>query len=300
MIGLIELLAAGLIVAMAIGVHATIRTLTRPPRRTYSWAVARNRPGDPSELTPSRAYRSWTFTSRGVELPVWDVGGDAAGGPIVIVTPGWGDSRVTMLSRVKGLTQIASRVILWDLPGHGDSPPNARFTLGAREHIDLLALVSAIAGEGSTLPPRIVLYGFSLGAGVSIVAAADAACPACIAGVIAEAPYRVPATPAHSVLRQIGMPFRWNLPIAMVCVSVDAGSGLAWHRFDRAAHAARLKVPLLVIHGTLDAICPSTDGEEIARAAGGTLVAIEGGGHLDLWNDERPAKAIARWLLPTA
>ncbi|MEK6703704.1 MAG: alpha/beta fold hydrolase [Planctomycetota bacterium] len=297
MLGLFELLAVGLVVAMAIGIHATIRTLMRPPRRTYSWAVARGKPGDPRELTPARQYQSWTFTSRGAALPVWDIVGDKPQGPIVVITFGWGDARVTMLQRAGVLARSASRVILWDLPGHGESPREASFTLGTHEHEDLLALLASLtqakSGEAS---PKIVLYGFSLGAGVSIVAAAHSDCPAGVAGVIAEAPYRVPATPARNVLRQMGMPFRWNLPVAMACISLDQGKGLAWRGFDRAAHAAVLKVPLLVIHGTQDPVCPIEDGDEIARVAGGEFVAIEGGGHLDLWNDERAADAIADWL----
>lgn len=282
---------------MAMGVHTTIRTLTRPPRRTYSWAVARGRPGDPRELTPAREYRSWTFASRGAELPVWDIIGDEHEGPIIVITCGWGDARVTMLQRGAVLAKAASRVILWELPAHGDSPKGARFTLGAREHEDLLALIAALGQVKSDEPaPKVVLYGFSLGAGVSIVAAASASCPASVAGVVAEAPYRVPATPARNVLRQIGMPFRWNLPVAMAFIGLELRQGLAWQGFDRALHAAKLKVPLLVIHGTKDPVCPIEDGDEIARIAGGEFVAIEGGGHLDLWNDERAAEAITAWL----
>lgn len=279
------------------GIHTTIRTLTRPPRRTYSWAVARSRPGDPRELTPPREYRSWTFTSRGSHLPVWDIPGDQPGGPVIVVTCGWGDARVTMLQRGGVLARSASRVILWDLPAHGDAPKGARFTLGAREHEDLLALIAALGevkpGESAE---KVVLYGFSLGAGVSIVAAASSQCPACVAGVIAEAPYRVPATPARNVLRQIGMPFRWNLPVALACIGVEVGQGFAWRGFDRALHAARLDVPLLVIHGTNDPVCPIEDGDQIAHAAGAEFVAIEGGAHLDLWNDQKPAQTIASWL----
>ncbi len=43
--GLLTLLGVGLLIAMAFGVWHTARTLGRPPRRTYSWAVARAKPG---------------------------------------------------------------------------------------------------------------------------------------------------------------------------------------------------------------------------------------------------------------
>jgi len=43
--------------------------------------------------------------------------------------------------------------------------------------------------------------------------------------------------------------------------------------------AARVRCPVLVIHGDSDAISPHARGTELATATSGTMVAIEGGGH---------------------
>jgi pimeloyl-ACP methyl ester carboxylesterase len=43
---------------------------------------------------------------------------------------------------------------------------------------------------------------------------------------------------------------------------------------------ARVRRPALVIHGSKDRICPLNSGEALARVTGGTLVALEGAGHL--------------------
>ena len=45
------------------------------------------------------------------------------------------------------------------------------------------------------------------------------------------------------------------------------------------ALAARVRCPVLVIHGQADAISPLARGAELARITGGDLVTIEGGGH---------------------
>ena len=282
MLGLATLLLIGLVLACALGVRVTVRTLTRPPRRTYSWAVARGKAGDPGELFAPRAFREWSFASRGLLLPAWDLTGDDSTGPIVIVTHGWGDSRVTMLARADMLARFASRVVLWDLPGHGDAPGTC--TLGAHEPEDLAALLAALP---ASVP--VVLYGYSLGAGVSIVVAGLPEGRS-VAGVIAEAPYRVPATPAAAVLRQIGMPHRWNLPLALWWI----GGGLGDRGFDRAVHAARVPAPLLVIHAGADEICPIGDGESIAAAAPlGSLLRVPGGDHLGLWNNPETRTIVA-------
>ena len=51
-------------------------------------------------------------------------------------------------------------------------------------------------------------------------------------------------------------------------------------RDETLARAARVRCPVLVIHGRDDAIAPHRHGEELARATGGRLITIEGGGHI--------------------
>lgn len=49
--------------------------------------------------------------------------------------------------------------------------------------------------------------------------------------------------------------------------------------------AARVRCPILVIHGDRDAITPLARGEALAALTGGRLVTIEGGGHIPLTRD---------------
>lgn len=278
MTGLLTLLAIGLTIFWIVAVVYVAWTLTHPPRRTYASAVARGRPGDPSELPgPPRPWSAWTFRTRGLELPVWEIRGDDPGGPTVVLTHGWADSRIGGLVRVPFLAPHVARVVLWDLPGHGEAPGISR--LGTAEVDDLRALLEHLGPDAAP----VVLYGWSLGAGVSVAAAARGAE---IAGVVAEAPYRLPETPARNVVRARGLPWRTNLAPAFWILGTLFGVGPRWRGFDRAAWAARLRCPLLVLHGDCDVVCPAEDGRALAAAApSGRLVAVADGGHNTLWTD---------------
>lgn len=297
MAGLAVLLGVGLFVAYAAAVLLVMLRLRRPPRRTYATAVARGIPGDPRELDQPRRFRAFDLgdvapEARPREIPCWDIEGDDPGGPIVILTPGWGDSRIGALARVSAIAPAASRIFAWDPPGQGDAP--GLCALGTREH-RLLGMLARYAAE---LHDRdVVLQGWSLGAGTSIVTAAGCAkdADARIIGVIAEAPYREAWTPAFRVLDLSGLPWRANGPVAFALLGLRLGVGPRWRGFDRAAHAQRVRVPAVVVHGSEDEVCPIEDGRAIAEAAPrGSLVVIEGGHHNDLWVDPVLAGRMAK------
>ncbi len=272
--GLAVLLALGGVIYALILILGTNWKLRHPPRRTYAAALARNLPSDPSELETPLAFESWTFRSRNLDLPVWDIKGSNPDGPVIILTPGWGDSRIGALVRTPYLAEHASRIIAWDMPGHGEAPGTS--TLGVREPQDLCALIEHLGCP-------VVLYGWSLGAGVSIAAAAEPNISSRVPAVIAEAPYRFPETPARNVLRAAHLPSGFSLTGAMWTLGL---TGKGRRNFDRCAHAARLSCPLLVIHGRHDPVCPPDDGRAIADAApDGSFALIDPGDHNRLWTD---------------
>ncbi|MBL8876021.1 MAG: alpha/beta hydrolase [Phycisphaerae bacterium] len=297
MMGLLLLLALGLGLYASFLIASTYSTLRFPRRRTYSWAVSRGVPGDPGELTPALAFRRFGFESRGRRLIAWDIDGNCPTGPVAVLTHGWSDSKVGALARVSALAPMCSRIVAWDLPGHGESPGACE--LGMREGEDLVALLESLDGPGSA---RIVLFGWSLGAGVSLVAGNQWQNRDRLAGVIAEAPYRLVETPARNVMRAQRSPWRLNLPIAIWLIRRRAGvSAGALAQFDRAGWARELPCPLLVLYGTDDVVCPLEDARAIANAkAGGMLVEIEGARHNDVWarpgTRERAIDAVRQFL----
>lgn len=306
-LGLIIVLGEGLALAWCLLLVVTARTLSRPPRRGEGYAVARSLPLDPTDAARALgverpvAFSQWTFaSSAGQSLPVWDIIAHRPDGPTLIFTHGWGESRHTSLARLAAWLPCCSRVVMWDLPGHADTARGASFRLGTREVDDLRRLIDVVAGERRDAPSGvpIVLHGYSLGAGISIAAAVD---DPRVVGVIAEAPYRLPTTPARNVLRSRAMPHRSNLVPSLAALGLTWGLGTRWLRadgpFDRAAWATRLSQPLLVIVGSRDEICPPEESRAIAQAAPrGRLVMIDGAAHTDVWSTPSFAEHAARTI----
>jgi len=309
------LLAAGAVLAWALVVLHTAWMITHPPRRGYTYAVAKGLPSNPGEIPSAaggpRPFREWSLRGTpsrpgapGPTIAGWDITGDDPDGPIVVFSHGWGESRVHALTRLPALARHARRVVLYDLRGHGESEGASH--LGTAEVGDLLAVLATVStpdehDSATASAPPVVLAGFSLGAGVSIAAAATAArAEPTIAAVIAEAPYRFPATPAARVLEAAALPHRLTLAPALALLGVLSGQGVRWGAtrldgglpaFDRAALARALPCPLLVLHATQDAVVPVEDARAIADAAlGGRLICIDGAGHTDAWTNQ-PSRA---------
>lgn len=280
------LLGVGLVISCSLLVLRTWWGLTRPRRRGYAYAVSRGLPGDPGELPTPREYQDHVLTpdSATPALTLWSIAGDAPGGSVVIFSHGWGQSRHSVLPRLSALAPRASCIIAWDLPGHGESQGVSH--LGAATDLQALERVVRWARETFELP--VVLHGYSLGAGLSVALAASH--PELSSRVIAEAPYRLPVTPARAVLAQQGLPHGWSLSLSLTL----AGVGRA-DLFDRAPMAARVQCPLLVLHGSDDDIAPPQDGRDIAAAAPeGRFVSVPGGGHTTLWTDPAQREACER------
>lgn len=314
-LGLLLVLGIGLVIGWVLLVGYTAWMLTHPPRRSYAWAVARSLPGAPDELriagaAPASAearvaFESWNLRSRGRDLPVWEVAGRRADGPVVIMSHGWGDSRTVMLAsgRVEALLPLASKIVLWDMPGHGDAPGVC--SLGEGEPADLAELAARVAGRGDAAA-GLVLYGFSLGAAVTMKALPRIA--GGVRGIVLEAPYVAPVIPARNVMHLRGLPWRSNIAPGLLLARVLHGCGgpaWPWRRLERPPFPwlieAVIDRPVLIVHGVDDAVSPVEGARAIASVLPKvTLFEVEGGRHTTLWTDPRvrdqTASAVAGFI----
>lgn len=293
MTGLLLFLGLGFVLAWALVVAITWWTLTRPPRRGYGTAVARGMPGDPSEMDEPATFETVTLASG--HGNAWMILGDEPEGCVIVATHGWGRARQDALARFDAVRGICSWFIAWDMPGHGEA--GGVSYLGLRERRALERVLEATTGS---IDRPVVLWGWSMGAGVSIDSAVHRAERSRLCGVIAEAPYGVPSTPARNVLAASALPHRLTLRPALWLIGLLAGNP-AWRGFDRILLAERLTLPLLVLHGSDDAVSPVEDGRAIANAApSGQLCEIPSGTHNGLWTDNGSRQvsrdAIARFL----
>lgn len=154
------------------------------------------------------------------------------------------------------------RVLMVDYSGYGGNPGTPS---EAAAYEDAVAAFDWLVGDGVP-EERIVLYGESLGAAVALGLAERRSC----GGVVAQSAFASLSSMAWEV-------YPW-LPL---------GGLLARGAFPSARRAARLEVPLLVVHGRRDRIVPFSQGESLHRAAleGSAEVEflpIDAAGHNDL------------------
>lgn len=259
---------------MLLGAAGVLYGLSHPPRTTLGRAIARGLPADPGDM--GLPFDETVLQlSDGRTTPAWILPGHDADGPVILVTHGWGDSRYGAQLWVPLLLPHASRIVVYDMRGHGDSAaPTSR--CGLVEPDDLLALADQIAAR------RFVFFGYSMGACVSLVAAAKDAQAARdrVVGVIGDGIYRrwdEPVVGMFRLRRWPRQPMMWLAGLWMRATSAE------FRRFDRAGWAAKLGCPLLLLHGGDDPICPYDSAAEVAAAAPRCeLVTFHGGGHLDL------------------
>ena len=138
-------------------------------------------------------------------------------------------------------------------PGSGGSPGEAEIFSDALEIFDRLN------GEGE----RIILYGESLGTGVATYVAAEREA----AALILEAPF----TAATDIAADT---YPW-VPVTL----------LMRDQFRSRDRIARVNEPLLVVHGTADAVVPFHYGRALFDAANEPkrFEALEGASHSNLW-----------------
>ncbi|MDF1809144.1 MAG: alpha/beta hydrolase [Phycisphaerales bacterium] len=295
-IGLLQLLSVGLILYLFILIIYTMWGLTHPHRQTYASAMSKKLPGDPSELDNPLEYEERVVTGSRGKIYTWIIKGKKIDGPTVVMTHGWGSSRLGGLKRLSPIVDLANEVILWDLPGHGDS--QGITNLGSSEHHDLKMIIEQCVDADSK---GVVLYGWSMGAGVSLAAATENKDAFPIIGVICESPYILPQTPALNVIKLRGVPYRFNVKPAIQLIGILFGVGRKWNGFPRDEICKQVNQPVLIIHGDQDPVCPISDGQQISDSAPNSkMITIEGGGHNNLWTDsvfvEQMKKTIASFL----
>lgn len=276
-LGLLQLLAIGALGAWIFAVVYTAWSLLHPPRRTYAWALHRGVPGDPSELDDPLLFELLEIQSNNRMLNAWKIGAHHPEAPRLVLVHGWGSSSIGALKRIPHIAHHASEIITIDLPGHGESTGTSQ--MGATEHADLDALLSSLDDSKPT-----IVYGWSMGAGIALRFARDYKDQHNIRAVIAESPYIHAETPARNVINLRGLPTKLNLKPAIMLMGILKGVGPKWQGFARDQIASGLQVPLLLIHGIEDPVCPLSDAEQIqSKAPDAVLIEIPGAGHNNLW-----------------
>lgn len=237
-----------------------------PPRRLHR-QTPRTALGVPYERVRLR-------TSDGVTLSAWYVpppGGTAAARGVVIVCHGYYGNRETMLPYLAFLQRAGYAALLFDFRAHGWSG-GTMATFGRKEPLDLRAALDWAEGHPvlGTLP--LALLGESMGASVSLLAAAD---DPRVCAVVADSPY---ATFARAVEGRFRLAFG---PAATFVgpKAQRAGERMLGVPADAIAPVDAVRRiaprPVLLIHGQEDELIAPENSRLIRDAAPETVTLWE-------------------------
>lgn len=247
--------------------YGVVKEALHPERRTVGWALGRGSPADPAVWdVPSR---EWCHGFDGASCPVFDMGVEDPGAPTAILIHGFARSRFDSLARLGPILPRFQRVLLPDLPGHGDAIGRST-RLGADED----AFIESLVLTATTGP--VVLVGHSLGATIAVHAATRDGLASRVHGILALAPYERLRTPLGARLDLRGMP---RGPLLGPAIAALAALGVR-ERSTRAA-AERVACPIAVLAGELDPVTPVEEARAIANAATTSRFAILAHGRHD-------------------
>lgn len=202
-------------------------------------------------------------TADGLDLLAWYAPPGAPGAPVIAYFHGNAGTVALRAGRVRPYLDAGLGVLLLEYRGYGGNP-------GAPSETGLFAdaagAAAFLAARGIG-PERTVAYGESLGSGVAVWLAHDAAAKrAPLAAVVLEAGFSSAADLAqhhYSIL-----PARW----------------LVRDRYQSITRIGAIGAPLLMIHGTHDPVVPLVFARRLFDQAGEPKAfrLLDGGGHDDL------------------
>src|SRR3954467_4138225 len=195
-------------------------------------------------------------TADGEKVIAWHVPAKP-GHPVILYFHGNGDFLAGFFGRFHDLIADGTGIVAVSYRGYAGSSgyPSERGLLN-----DAAAAYAFTVARYDAA--RIVAWGFSLGTGVAVALAAEKP----VGRLILEAPYTSTADIAASLF--------WYMPVRLVMRD----------QFRSDERIARVKVPLLVMHGTDDHAIPIRFGERLFALAHEPkrFVKIPGGGHENL------------------
>ncbi len=214
---------------------------------------------DPADTRAPMMQRVSAETADGLVLEGW-WHTPAPGRPAVVYFQGNGGSIAGRDEKARRLVERGYGVLLAGYRGYGGNP-------GAPSEIGLIedgrAWVDRVLALGVP-SSRILLYGESLGSGVAVALALERP----VGGIVLEAPY--------TSIADIAAERYWFAPVRR----------LIRDPFDTRSRLPGVTVPVLIVHGTEDAVIPIAHGETLFALAREPkrFVRLPGANHSDLFD----------------
>ena len=275
--------------SLAIVAHYFIEEFSRPhielPETALNWGMPLSSPGEP----PPALQRSFLFKTADGTLLCGDFWCQPQPAPTIIVCHGYRISRSHLRPAVELEYARGYNVLFFDFRGHGDSE-SVMTSAGNAEVRDLEAAIFVAGCQPETLPGRIIIHGFSMGAAVALLTPPH---PDVVA-IIADSPY----ARSDDILRRL-VAFRlvdgWMKRFPHVSLSQSVIAGTAWcivamsrvlfrlrfgytvvarpdtsfRRWKQSSKRALQQhpIPILLIHSSGDNLIPFRHAQQIAAEA---------------------------------
>lgn len=231
--------------------------------------LMRRREPDPLDhpLTHGMPCEDVFFPSRdGLMLAGWWIPAGESPRGTVILCPGQNGSMDKDVPQAVPLHRAGFDVLMFDFRAHGRSEGNT-VTLGALEQADLFGAVDYVIGERRA--DRVGVMGFSMGAGVALMVAAQ---DTRIKAVVADGAYLRLSGLLANWLRIRGIPGLLVRALArLVLLAGSLRTQYLIYRANPVDLAGRIHAPVLFIHGDRDPfVTPDEIAALVARVPGPT------------------------------
>jgi len=258
----------------------------------------------PPQLTPADLGLPFSEivapTRDGLSLPGWFIPAEGGRpGPGVALVHGWESARDRLLPIVQFLHAAGFHCLAVDVRGHGANPIETLPITAGEFGTDALAAWHALDARAEVTTGAIL--GHSMGAiGAILAAAAEPRIAAVVATSSPADPWRL----TRQTFRLARLPFPDPIayPLAWLTTRVylrPRGHGVA--DISASTALARIEAPVLLVHGTDDAVVPVGHLERLARFGASAdppieRLVIEGGQHSWLYEFPIYRRTVAAFL----
>ncbi len=246
-------------------------------------ALLRRRDPDPPD-PPSNyglSYEDVRFPSRdGTPLRGWWIRPPQPNGGTLVLCHGHNGSMDGDTAQAARLARAGFAVLMFNFRAHGTSG-GAQVTFGAREYQDVLGALDWLGSAQGIR--RAGLVGFSMGAGVALIAAAH---DSRVGAVVADGAIRRVGDAMLGLGRARGLPAWLVWPLAAATLLTASLRARVWiPQADPVCWVGRVRCPVLFVHGAEDPFTSLDAVREMAARVGegAALWVVPGAGHRDAY-----------------
>jgi uncharacterized protein len=253
--------------------------LLQPRRRTPHFYKNINHPTLPSELG-LKFEETVVLTRDGVQLHGWLIRCNTNPCGTIIYLHGVGDCKIAGLPFAKFFHDKCYNLFLYDSRRHGESK-GVYCTYGFHEKNDFCDVINYLETRQDLLLGRIGVFGTSMGAAVAVQAAAI---DKRISAIVAENSFAT----LRSIFddyqkRMVKIPFHYLRN--MIIIRSEINAKFKARDVSPLKSVADVRVPLLVIYGTMDKHINHKNSLMLFKGANNPkeVYPIENAGHNDCW-----------------